>query len=280
VPDYIDDLLSEGHLESIEKPSSARVYDYWLGGKHNYAIDRQFAERLLEGQPDLRNAVRSNRAFVGRAVRCALESGVEQFIDIGSGLPIVGQAHEIADTEFPDAQARVIYIDYEPIAHAHAEILLDREADPKRHKAVIADFTHPEELWKKVQDTKLIHSDQPVCVLTTALLHFQPPEKQPYDAMEFYRSQLAPGSMLALTHVTDSTEQFRRSAAAYDKATDQATIRSREEIERFFGDWELVEPGLVWTVEWRPDGQEEHWWGNEVQRSGGLAGVAVKPDGD
>jgi O-methyltransferase involved in polyketide biosynthesis len=177
VADYLDDLIRNGQLDSIEKPSSARVYDYFLGGRHNYAIDREFAQRRIEEMPDIARAMRSNRAFTGRAVRHALDAGITQFVDIGSGLPSQGQAHEIADAVAPQARARVIYLDNEPIAHAHAEILLDREADPERHKAVIADFHNTNDLWDKVTDTGLIRLDEPTCLIVTAILHFTNPTK-------------------------------------------------------------------------------------------------------
>jgi O-methyltransferase involved in polyketide biosynthesis len=278
VPDYINDLAREGHLESIEKPSSARVYDYFLGGTHNYAIDREFAKGVLQGFPDIASVAKSNRAFVGRAVRYALEAGITQFIDIGSGLPSMGQAHEVADAEKPDARARVVYIDNEPIAHAHSEILLDREADPERHKAVVADFNEPEYLWEQVLGTGLIRENEPTCLIMTALLHFQPPERKPEETVAFYRDHLAPGSLLVLSHTTPSTRSGTNDALdQFQRATDNVVARTSEEIIKFFGDWDLLDPGLVWVVNWRPDENEEPWWGDDVTRSSGFAGVAAKP---
>jgi O-methyltransferase involved in polyketide biosynthesis len=278
VPDYINELAREGRLESIEKPSSARVYDYLLGGTHNYAIDREFAKKMIERFPDAALAAKSNRAFIGRAVRYALEAGIEQFIDIGSGLPSMGQAHEVADAEKPDARARVVYIDNEPIAHAHSEILLDREADPERHKAVVADFTEPEYLWEQVLGTGLIRENEPTCLILTALLHFQQPERKPYDKVAFYRDRLAPGSLLVLTHATLNVDSGINDAFdQYERSTDNVVARTREEITEFFGDWELLDPGLVWLVEWRPDEDEEPWWGDDPTRSPGFGGVARKP---
>jgi O-methyltransferase involved in polyketide biosynthesis len=278
VPDYINDLAREGRLESIEKPSSARVYDYLLGGTHNYAIDREFAKKMIERFPDAALAAKSNRAFIGRAVRYAVAAGIEQFIDIGSGLPSMGQAHEVADAEKPDAGARVVYIDNEPIAHAHSEILLDREADPERHKAVVADFNEPDNLWEKVVDTGLIHENEPTCLILTALMHFQPPERRPHDTVAFYRDRLAAGSLLVLTHATPNTDSGINDAFdQYERSTDNVVARTREEITEFFGDWDLLDPGLVWLVEWRPDENEEPWWGDDPTRSPGFGGVARKP---
>jgi O-methyltransferase involved in polyketide biosynthesis len=287
VPDYSNDLAREGHLESIEKPSSARVYDHLLGGHHNYAIDREFAAEVLRTMPFAADTARSNRLMTGRAVRYALDRGVSQFVDIGSGLPSQGQAHEIADTYQPEAKARVIYIDNEPIAHAHAEILLERNADTDRHRALIADFAEPESLWRQVKATELIDPAKPTCLIVTALVHFQPPERRPDKTMAYYRDQVAPGSVLILTHLTESGDGIRSAAARYEDATDQMYRRTPDEIRAFFGEWELVspeaaapevshEPELCWTAHWRPDGTELPWWGDDPSRCAVLAGVAVK----
>jgi hypothetical protein len=277
--DLDERLRAATGISSVDKPSSARVYDYFLGGEHNYAIDRAFAEKQVQQVPQLGRAMRSNRAFVGRAVRYALESGVKQFIDIGSGLPSQGQAHEIADEEYPDAEARVVYIDNEPIAHAHSEILLDDDADPGRHAAVFGDYFDYRNLWKQIIATDLIEPAEPVCLLVTAILHFMRPETNPERAMSFFRKQLAPGSVLVLSHgaLDPSNVRAQEVADNYAKTTNSAYMRDEAEVTEFFGDWKLVDPGVVWTVEWRPDGNEEHWWGDSVGLSGYLAGVATRP---
>ncbi|SFP08290.1 S-adenosyl methyltransferase [Amycolatopsis arida] len=269
----------EGLAAAVDKPSSARVYDYLLGGRHNYAIDRRFAEQQVAMVPDIREAMRSNRAFVGRAVRFALERGVRQFVDIGAGLPSQGQAHEVADRVAPEARARVVYVDNEEIAHAHARILLDDTADPERHKAVFADFFDTDELWRQVLATGVIDGTEPVCLLMTAILHFMPPEREPEKALRHYQDQLCPGSVLVLTHgcVEIDEEKARAVAANYARTTNPAHLRSRAEFTEFFTGWDLVEPGVTWTVEWRPDGAEPEWWGGQPARSRYLAGVAVKP---
>jgi hypothetical protein len=267
-------------ISSVDKPSSARIYDYFLGGEHNYAIDRVFAEKQVLQVPQIQRGMRSNRAFVGRAVRYALDSGIRQFIDIGSGLPSQGQAHEIADAEYPDAEARVVYIDNEPIAHAHSEILLDDNADAHRHAAVFGDYFDFRALWKQITATGLIKSDEPTCLLVTAILHFMPPETNPERAMAYFRGKLAPGSMLVLSHGSLDVSNVRAQEVAdnYAKTTNPAHMRDREGLTAFFGDWQLVEPGVVWTVQWRPDGNEEHWWGESVGLAGYLAGVATLPE--
>lgn len=265
-------------LSSIDKPSSARIYDYLLGGSHNYAIDREFANAQLELMPDIAHAMKSNRAFVGRAVRYALDCGIRQFVDIGSGLPSQGQAHEIADAYAPEAQARVVYIDKEPIAHAHSAILLDEHADPDRHKAVVADFFDTDALWDAVLFSEAFDADEPTCLLVTALLHFMAPELDPERAMRFYRWQLHPGSLLVLTHGARGDDAGVDAVVAnYARTTDPAYLRSAPEFATFFGDWSLADPGIVWAPEWRPDGTEQPWWGDRPERAVYLAGVAEKP---
>ncbi|WP_116049837.1 SAM-dependent methyltransferase [Amycolatopsis palatopharyngis] len=266
-------------LPAVDKPSSARIYDYLLGGEHNYAIDRAFADKQVELAPDMPAGMRSNRAFIGRAVRFALERGITQFVDIGAGLPSQGQAHEIADEVAPDVRARVVYIDNEEIAHAHSEILLDGEADPDRHKAVFADFFDSEELWEQVLDSGVINPDEPTCLLITAILHFMFPEQEPEKALAYYRHQLAPGSLLVLSHISDGLDDknTREVVRNYSKTTSPACLRTPDEIAEFFGNWELVEPGLAWAPEWRPDGTEQNWWGDAPARARYMCGMAAKP---
>lgn len=281
----------------LDHPSSARVYDYLLEptSEHNYAIDREFAERQLELMPDIRRAMRENRRFIGRVVEAALAEGIRQFIDIGSGLPSRGQPHEVADRVAPDARARVVYIDNEQIAHAHSEILLDRSADPERHKAVLADYFDSRDLWRKVSATGVIDPEQPTCLLMTAILHFMWPKDRPEVPLAFYRERLAPGSWLALTHVPDvpDDEGLQAVTRNYSGSANPSYLRTDEEFAGFFGDWPMLEPGLVWTGEWRPRSDRsvepwwnedtrsmfhgDPWWGDKPSRMYYRAGVARKP---
>nr|WP_026453687.1 SAM-dependent methyltransferase [Saccharomonospora iraqiensis] len=270
---------SDNKPAALDRPSSARVYDYLLGGTHHYAIDRKFADEQVAVAPDMPYGMRSNREFIGRAVRLALRHGIRQFVDIGAGLPSQGQAHEIADETDPQARARVVYVDNEEIAHAHSEILLAEEADPQRHRAVFADFFDGARLWQRVLDTGVIDPREPTCLLVTALLHFMPPEKAPERTLAFYQDRLPPGSMLVLSHISDADHRpdTHEVVANYAKTTNPAFLRSRDEVAALFGGWELVEPGVVWAVEWRPDGREEPWWDDDPARVRYLAGVAIKP---
>jgi O-methyltransferase involved in polyketide biosynthesis len=268
------------HGLDLEHPSAGRVYDYLLGGTNNYAIDREFAERQLELMPDIRAAARTNRAFLGRAVRCAVQAGIRQFVDIGSGLPTQGNVHEVAD-EVEPGRTRVVYIDNEPVAHAHAQILLEDTADPARHRALAGDFFDGPALWERVLADSAIDPGQPLCLLTVSVLHFMPPDTHPERPLTYYRDQLVPGSLLVLSHGsidpddTEATATMRRIGDNYSaQSANRAGPRTREEIAEFFGDFELLEPGLVWSPQWRPDTPVT---GNPAH-SRILAGVGRKRD--
>jgi O-methyltransferase involved in polyketide biosynthesis len=255
----------------LDNPSSARIYDYLLAGSgpNNYAIDRMFADRQMEVMPYGKPAMRENRRFTGRAVETALAEGIHQFIDIGSGLPSLGQAHQIADRVAPEARARVVYIDNEPIANAHSDILLADEADPERHRALLADFFNFGDLWRKVTATGLIDEAEPTCLLITAILHFMSPEDRPELPLGVYRGKLAPGSMLVLTHALNEPDDaaLQQVAQEYSKTPTPAYLRTDNEIRELFGDWTILEPGLTWTGLWRPkeDRSQEPWWDEDTR---------------
>ena len=261
---------------NVDRPSAARVYDCILGGVHHFGIDREFADRQLELMPDLRRAMVANRDFLGRAVRHAVSRGVRQFVDIGSGLPTAGNVHEVADRHAP-GECRVVYVDNEPVAHAHADLLLAGTADTRRHRAVRADYLDHGALWRAVLDTDVIDPAAPICLLVVAMLHFIAPERQPGNAMEFYRRQLPPGSLLVISHGCDELDDpgIRAVVRNYAQTTAAAHLRSRDEVAAFFGDFELVPPGLVWTPEWGETGPDR--WSGPPARSRYLAGVARKP---
>lgn len=263
----------------LDRPSVGRIYDYLLGGTHNYAIDREFAERQIAVAPGMRAFAVNNRRFLGRAVRFAAGEGVRQFVDIGSGLPTQGNVHEVADEVAP-GQSRVVYVDNEPIAHAHARVLLESTADERRHVALHGDFFEGPALWRRVLDTGRIDEREPICLLLVALLHFMPPESNPGEVLAYFRDRLPEGSLLVLSHaaIDPDNEELRVAAERIrenytERATQSAMVRSREEIAEFFGDFELVEPGLVWLSRWRPDGVVTE----DPVRSGAYGGVARKP---
>jgi SAM-dependent methyltransferase len=234
----------------FDKPNAARVYDYLIGGKLNYAIDRMFAENLLKVRPDAKDLALLNRRWLRRAVRFGAEQGVRQFLDIGSGMPTVGHVHEIVQAIAPDS--RVVYVDNEPVAVAHSEIVLQGNDNAVM---VHADAEYPADILDHETTLGLLDFDQPVMLIMAAFIHFIPDERDPAGLIASYRDALAPGSYLALSSGTfeGQEEVVRRAAALYQKSGTDVFARSREELLALVDGFELVEPGIVFTPEWRPD---------------------------
>jgi SAM-dependent methyltransferase len=256
-------------------PNAARVYDYLLGGKDNFAVDRELAQKILEVLPDTAEVCRGNREFLQRAVRfLAAEAGIRQFLDIGPGLPTMGNVHEIAQEAAPGA--RVAYVDYDPVVLSHARALLAKGEDVV---VVEGDLRSPEAIIADERVRELIDFSQPVAVLLVAVLHFVPDADQPYDAVRTLLDALAPGSYLVLTHSTpddvadDVTEAMK---GVYSNASAQVAPRSFEEVARFFDGLEPVAPGLVNVTLWRP-GLSARRPARSQGRSLIYGGVARKP---
>ncbi|MET7455533.1 SAM-dependent methyltransferase [Streptomyces sp. NPDC005574] len=233
-----------------DKASVARMYDAMLGGQHNFAIDREAVAAFTGIDPQVRPLARANRAFLGRAVRFLVESGVRQFIDLGSGIPTQGNVHEVAQAASPGA--RVVYVDNDPVAVAHSASLL---ADNPDADIVDADIRRPADVLSSPQVRKLIDFDQPVAVLMITILHFVAPEEDPAGIVASFRDALPEGSWLALTHATDQDRPDTAAAVGQlyrSRATSPVTARSHDEILGLFDGFELVEPGLVYVPLWRP----------------------------
>ena len=188
----------------LDRPNAARIYDYLLGGAANFAADREFGEQLLTVLPEARGAARMNRAFLHRAVRFCVDAGIRQFLDIGSGIPTAGNVHEIAQRM--DPSCRVMYVDIEPVAVTHSELML---RDNDQAAVIRADFTDPDSILDNETTRHMIDFDQPVGLLLVALLHFVPDDTNPHDAVNRFVSLLAPDSYLVLSHSVDrpSAEQ-------------------------------------------------------------------------
>ena len=240
------DWIPEGADVTI--PSAARVYDCLLGGGHNFEADRAFAAKAKEVFPGVDQACRANRAFMRRAVLHGLQSGVRQFLDIGSGIPTVGNVHEIAHPV--DPEARVVYVDNEAVAVAHSELILDGN---ERATIVSADMCAPDALLKQAE--RHLDFDQPIMLLMLALIHFVPDTERPAELVARYRDALPAGSHLAITHATADArpDEMSRLEALYATSSNPAVARSRAWITDLFGDFELVDPGAVFVPEWRPD---------------------------
>ncbi|WP_329530028.1 SAM-dependent methyltransferase [Streptomyces sp. NBC_01450] len=244
---------NEGLPQGIDpdKASVARMYDAMLGGQHNSPIDREALAAFTAIDPQVRTLARANRAFLGRAVRFLIEAGVRQFIDLGSGIPTQGNVHEVAQAVCPEA--RVVYVDSDPVAVAHSTALL---ADNPGADIVDADIRRPADILSSPQVGKLIDFEQPVAVLMITILHFVTPEENPAGIVAAFRDALPEGSWLALTHATNQDRPDTAAAVGQlyrSKATSPVTARSRSEIRDLFDGFDLVEPGLVHVPLWRPD---------------------------
>jgi SAM-dependent methyltransferase len=234
-----------------KRANVARVYDYWLGGTHNFLTDQDLARALLAVEPNFRAIARANRAFLGRAVRFLAAAGIRQFLDIGSGIPTEGNVHEVAQQAAPGAH--VVYADIDPVAVAHSKAILAGNASA----AVLeADLREPEKILTHHTIGQLIDFSQPTGLLLAAVLHFIADAEDPWKIVATLRDALAPGSYLVLCHATDESKPGV--AHAFEKVYNRSVatdvhMRSREQILRFFDSFDLVDPGLVYMPQWRPD---------------------------
>ncbi len=255
-----------------DQPTPARMYDYYLGGKDNFPVDREAAEKVKEalGAAVTYDAAWENRLFLRRAVRWLAEAGIDQFIDIGAGLPTQGNVHEIAQQVVPDA--RVVYIDNDPIVLAHGRALL---ADNATTTVITADLRSPEKILDHPELRTLIDFSRPVAVLFIAVFHFVTDEEDPARIISAFRNAMAPGSYLALTHGTmegPPPDQIARVEQVYKNAASPAVFRTRRQIEGLFTGFELVDPGVVRPWQWHP-GEED------LRTDWTFAGVAMKTTG-
>ena len=237
----------------LDRPNAARMYDYFLGGSHNFAVDREVAVQAIEAWPDMPRVMQANRAFLRRAVRFMLDQGIRQFLDIGSGIPTVGNVHEVAQDAAPDA--RVVYVDTDPIAVAHSRAIL---AGNDRTAVVQADGCNPDALLADDHVRGLIDLDQPVGLLMVAVLHFVPDDRDPPGILARYRSRLAPGSGLTITHASTEGSPARAPVEElYRRTPTPIQLRGRAAITGLFAGFDLVEPGVVYLPEWRPEHPED-----------------------
>jgi hypothetical protein len=238
----------------VEQPSMARVYDYFLGGSHNFAVDREFAEQVIRLMPDVTTLARENRAFLRRAVRYLGGLGIRQFIDLGSGIPTVGNVHEIAQSVDPNTQ--VVYVDLDPVAYAHSRAIL---ADDPHATVIRADLRQPSEVLADAQLRAHIDFDQPLGILLVSVLHFVPDEQRPVDVVAGYASATVPGSHVVISHASagEATEATDEVLTMYRRSKAQVITRSTQEVTDLFGELTLVEPGVVRLAQWRPDAADE-----------------------
>jgi len=237
------------------RPNVARIYDYLLGGKDNFASDREAARQLLAASPDMAGIVRDNRSFIGRVVRyLATEGGIRQFLDLGGGLPTQTNVHQMAQQVAPDA--RVAYVDNDPVVWSHGQALL---AHSGQVAMVHADLREPAVVLRHPDVLGLIDFARPVAVVCASVLHWIADEEDPYRIIAEYRDHLAPGSYLAISHGPTGTAEddpgnvVGSVTTVFRQASTQLHVRSLEDIRRFFDGFDLIEPGVVWINEWRPE---------------------------
>jgi hypothetical protein len=233
------------------RPSAARIYDVYLGGTHNFDADRAVAARAVALLPDTPMIARANRAFLRRAVRYATGRGIRQFLDLGSGIPTEHNVHEVAQEQAPEA--RVVYVDVDPTAVLYGRHVL---GDDPRTAVVHGDLQQPAAILAEPAVRDLLDLGRPVAILMVAVLHFLPDGQSLDAALEVYRDAAAPGSVLVVSHATSSgdPEEMERVADLYNRTGTPLVPRDSRHVAKFFEGWRLVEPGLVFVPQWRPDG--------------------------
>ena len=234
-----------------KRANPARVYDYLLGGTHNFLADQDAGRAILAVEPNTRPGARANRAFLGRAVRFMAAEGIRQFLDIGSGIPTEGNVHEIAQQAV--LGARVAYVDNDPVAVAHALAMLDGKVDAGIAEA---DLREPRQILADHEVRRHIDLARPAGLLLSMVLHFISDDEDPWRVVATLRDALAPGSYLVLAHLTNESRPAVAQAAetVYNRSVStDIHMRSRADILRFFDGFDLVEPGLVYMTQWRPD---------------------------
>lgn len=256
-----------------EKPSAARIYDYFLGGYHNFESDRRAAREMLQITPDAQGIMRANRAFLRRVTTFLARQGMDQFLDIGSGIPTAGNVHEIVWRQRPDAH--VVYVDSDPIAVQHGLSILK---GAPHVTAIRADVRQPETILTHPDVTRLVDFSRPMAVLLVAVLHFVIDDDDAYRAVRVLREALAPGSYIAVSHAT--YEHMRQQDVdvrvnLYKRTANPGCYRSRAQIERFFEGLDVEEPGLVYAPLWRPESEDDVFL-REPERSTVLACVGRK----
>jgi SAM-dependent methyltransferase len=240
----------------LDRHHSARIYDYFLGGKTNYPPDREVAEKLLAAFPGFRTAARTSRAFMHRAGHYLAERGVRQFLDVGTGIPTSPNLHEVVQATAPES--RIVYADNDPIVLAHARALLDSHPEG-RTAYVDADVTEPRAILDSPQLRDTLDMAQPVALSLVGLFHYITDDQQPYALVRSLVDELAPGSYLVFSHCTPdfAPEEWKSAIEVYKADGGNAQVRSRDEVARFFDGLELVEPGVEVPHRWHPDPDTE-----------------------
>jgi SAM-dependent methyltransferase len=255
----------------VDVPSAARVYDYFLGGAHNFAVDRALAAEIARMTPDVGDTMRAGREFLRRAVRFLVRAGISQFIDIGSGIPTVGNVHEIAQQLLP--AARVVYVDIDPVAVAHSRAIL---AGNDRVAVLHADLRDPQKILSDPALLGLVDLSQPVAILLAGVMHFIHDEDDPPAIVAQLRDAVAPGSYIVISHVTyeDQPREVVEAQKLSARTATEIVLRSKAQILEQFRGFTLVEPGLVHLPLWHPDSPADV--DDRPERFGAFGGVGRK----
>jgi hypothetical protein len=251
----------------LERPSAARMYDFYLGGSHNFAVDRHTAQEAMKAMPDLPQIMQANRAFLRRVVRYLVEAGVTQFIDIGSGIPTVGNVHEVVHEV--DPTRRVTYVDVDPIAVAHSRAIL---ADNPNARIIQADLLDPDGIVDHPEIRSFLDLDQPVAVLLNAVLHFVSDSESPGTLLGRIHDGVAPGSYLSISHASHVGQPDKSSKVekVYQRTPTPMTFRSQDQVTELFNGWTLVDPGVVLISHWRPEDEVDEAYARKISGFGGV----------
>ncbi|MER5391140.1 SAM-dependent methyltransferase [Saccharopolyspora sp. NPDC002686] len=276
----VDTRTPPARQMDITRPAAARIYDAFLGGGHNFGVERSFAERIEQELPGIGAVYQENRAFLRRTVEFLLARGVRQFLDLGSGTPTIGHLHEVACRRTRDF--RVLYVDNEPLTVAHSKPLL---AGEPRADILRADCRDPASVLLAPETQDLLDLNEPVGLLMTSVLHFVPDSDDPLGLVEAYRDALVPGSYLVVSHLTGTRapDAARTLTDFYAETSDPLHPRETSWIDKLFGDFEVLPPGATYLADWRPDpGQPTsatnryHLLYGGVARKSGDTGIPVQ----
>ncbi|WP_433580657.1 SAM-dependent methyltransferase [Nocardia brasiliensis] len=226
--------------------NAARVFDYLLGGKDYREVDQDMGDEMLSRAPEIKTLAWFTRSFGLKAVQMAAEAGIRQFIDLGSGIPISPNMHEAAREIEPSAQ--VVYVDHDPVVHAHCDALL---AGPRGITALLGDIRRPDNILDQIKNHTQIDFSKPVAITIIGVLHYVMDNEHPGEIITAFRDQMAPGSLLAIAHGSiDSDPEVLQILTAADNTSAQVTFRSAAQTEAFFAGFELLEPGVVPIQQW------------------------------
>ena len=237
----------------IDKPNAARIYDYMLGGSHNFEVDRRFAEDMMAATNSTPRSYRMNRSFLRRAVKFMVDNGIDQFLDLGSGIPTVGNVHEIAQSINPDV--RVVYVDNEPVAVSHSRRML---ADNPNTIIIDADLRDTRAVLGHPLTQRMLDFDRPIGLLMVAIFHFIPDHDRPVEIVARYREALRGGGFLAMSHFTGDEQPVLAANGTqwYQQTANPLIMRTKAEFETLLSGVELIPPGVSWVQQWHADDSE------------------------